>query len=234
MSSSGAGFWQWNPSGLGMGLTVFCSKSLAWMKRPFVGAGGVGWSSGRPPGRSDAPAGWRPAGDEKKSVSIVATVKELVEPDTAGDPITGQLWVRSSLRRIRDRLEAIGHPVSAPTVGRLLKGLGYSLRVNSKKIEASSNHPDRDQQFAYIAVQRAAFSVAGLPILSVDTKKKELVGNFMNAGAAWVIEPTAVNVHDFPGVLNVKQKLRCMSIRAAALRRRVEVGKLREMGNGEG
>jgi len=169
------------------------------MKRPFVGAGGVGWFSGRPPGRSDAPAGWRPAGDEKKSVSIVATVKELVETDTAGDPITGQLWVRSSLRRIRDRLEAIGHPVSAPTVGRLLKGLGYSLRVNSKKIEASSNHPDRDQQFAYIAVQRAAFSVAGLPILSVDTKKKELVGNFMNAGAAWVIEPTAVNVHDFPG-----------------------------------
>jgi len=93
----------------------------------------------------------------KKDVSIVATVKELVEPETAGDPMTGQIWVRSSLRSVRDRLAAVGHPVSPPTVGRLLKGMGYSLRVNSKKIEASSNHPDRDQQFAYIAVPRSAW-----------------------------------------------------------------------------
>ncbi len=113
--------------------------------------------------------------------------------------MTSQIWVRSSLRSIRDRLAAVGHPVSAPTVGRLLKDLGYSLRVNSKKIEASSNHPDRDQQFDYIAVQRAAFTVAKLPILSIDAKKKELVGDFKNAGRAWVLEPTAVNVHDFPG-----------------------------------
>ncbi len=113
--------------------------------------------------------------------------------------MTGQIWVRSSLRNLCDRLAAVGHPVSPPTVGRLLKGLGYSLRVNSKKIEAASNHPDRDLQFDYIAVQRASFSVAGLPILSVDTKKKELVGDFKNAGRAWVLEPTAVNVHDFPG-----------------------------------
>jgi len=112
--------------------------------------------------------------------------------------MTGQMWVRSSLRSVRDRLAAVGHPVSPPTVGRLLKGMGYSLRVNSKKIEASSNHPDRDRQFAYIAVQRAAFTVAKLPILSVDTKKKELVGDFKNAGQAWVREPIAVNVHDFP------------------------------------
>ena len=80
--------------------------------------------------------------------------------------------VRSSLRSVRDRLVAVGHPVSAPTVGRLLKGLGYSLRVNSKKIEASSNHPDRNQQFEYIAVQRADFTRAQRPILSIDAKKK--------------------------------------------------------------
>jgi len=126
-------------------------------------------------------------------------VQELVEPETAGDPMTGQKWVRSSLRSVRDRLAAGGHPVSAPTVGRLLKGLGFSLRVNSKKIEASSNHPDRNQQFDYIAVQRAVFAAAGLPIISTDTKKKELIGDFKNAGKAWVLEPTAVNVHDFPG-----------------------------------
>jgi hypothetical protein len=80
--------------------------------------------------------------------------------------------VRSSLRSLRDRLVAVGHPVSAPTVGRLLNDLGYALHVNAKKLEASSNHPDRDQQFDYIAVQRAAFTAAGLPIVSVDTKKK--------------------------------------------------------------
>jgi hypothetical protein len=71
--------------------------------------------------------------------------------------------------------------------------------VNANKREASSNHPDRDQQFDYIAVQRATFTAAGLPILSIDSKKKELVGEFKNAGRAWVREPTVVNVHDFPG-----------------------------------
>jgi len=113
--------------------------------------------------------------------------------------MTGQKWVRSSLRSVRDRLAATGHPVSAPTVGRLLKSLGYSLRVNSKKLEASSTHPDRNQQFDYITVQRVVFTAAGLPIISTDTKKKELIGDFKNAGKAWVLEPTAVNVHDFPG-----------------------------------
>jgi len=112
--------------------------------------------------------------------------------------MTGQIWVRSSLRSLRDRLEAVGHPVSAPTVGRLLKELDYALHVNAKKREASSNHPDRDQQFDYIAVQRATFTAAGLPILSIDAKKKELVGDFKNAGQTWSLEPIAVNVHDYP------------------------------------
>jgi len=131
-------------------------------------------------------------------VTIVARLQELVEPETAGDPMTGQIWVRSSLRSLRDRLEAVGHPVSAPTVGRLLKDLDYALHVNAKKREASSNHPDRDKQFDYIAVQRASFTAAGLPILSTDTKKKELVGDFKNPGQTWSLEPIAVNVHDYP------------------------------------
>ncbi len=100
-------------------------------------------------------------------------MEELVEPETAGDPITGQIWVRSSLSSLRDRLVAVGHPVSAPTVGRLLKDLGYALHVNAKKIEASSNHPDRDQQFDYIAVQRATFTAAGLPIVSADRSGRD-------------------------------------------------------------
>jgi hypothetical protein len=122
----------------------------------------------------------------------------MVAPETAGDPMSAQRWIRSSLRSLSGRLGAAGHAVSPPTVGRLLRKLGYSLHVNAKKTEASSNHPDREQQFDYIAVQRATFTAAGLPIVSVDTKKKELVGDFKNAGQAWVREPTAVNVHDYP------------------------------------
>ena len=126
-------------------------------------------------------------------------LEELVAPETAGDPMTAQKWVRSSLRTLSVKLEAAGHVISPPTVGRLLRKLDYSLHVNSKKIEASSAHPDRDQQFDYIAVQRARFTAAGLPIISTDTKKKQLVGDFKNAGQTWSLEPIAVNVHDFPG-----------------------------------
>jgi len=87
--------------------------------------------------------------------------------------------------------------VSPPTVGRLLQMLDYALRVNAKKIEASSAHPDRAAQFDYITTQRQGFTAAGWPIISVDTKKKELIGNFKNAGRAWSQEAEAVNVHDF-------------------------------------
>jgi hypothetical protein len=112
--------------------------------------------------------------------------------------MTTQKWVRSSLRTLSAKLEAAGHAVSVPTVARLLRKLDYSLHSNAKKIEASANHPDREPQFDYVALQRAIFTAAGLPIVSVDTKKKELVGNFRNSGQAWAREPTAVNVHDYP------------------------------------
>jgi hypothetical protein len=83
-----------------------------------------------------------------------------------------QKWVRSSLRTLSDRLKEAGHALSPPTVGRLLRKLDYSLRVNSKQLEARSNHPDRDVQFAHIDEQVAIFKTAGQPIISVDTKKK--------------------------------------------------------------
>lgn len=121
-----------------------------------------------------------------------------MEPETAGDPMSEQKWVRSSLRHLSRHLTAAGHPVSHQTVGRLLKDLDYALHVNAKKIEARATHPDRDEQFTYITAQRRAFAAAGLPIISVDTKKKELIGNFKNAGQAWSREAEAVNVHDFP------------------------------------
>lgn len=112
--------------------------------------------------------------------------------------MSDQKWVRSSLRELSRRMEGAGYPVSPPTVGRLLEKLDYTLHVNAKKVEANSSHPDRNEQFEQIGAQRAAFEAAGLPIISVDAKKKELIGNFKNTGQAWGREAEAVNVHDFP------------------------------------
>lgn len=107
-------------------------------------------------------------------------------------------WVRSSLRSLSRRLQALGHAASPPTVGRLLRSQDYHLRVNAKKREASAAHPDRQTQFAYLERQIVRRMEAGLPVISVDTKKKELVGNFKNAGPAWGKQPQEVNAHDFP------------------------------------
>jgi Rhodopirellula transposase DDE domain len=107
-------------------------------------------------------------------------------------------WVRASLQRLSRELGQAGHAASAPTVGRLLRKLGFGLRADLKSEETGSNHPDRDTQFSYIAKRRAAFVAAGEPVISVDTKKKDLIGNFENAGQAWGAQAEQVNVHDFP------------------------------------
>jgi len=127
----------------------------------------------------------------------VTALEALVAPETAGDPMGARKWARSSLRQVARRLTAAGHPVSHQTVGRLLADRDYALHANAKQVEARSAHPDRDDQFAYIAAQRQAFQSAGRPIISVDTKKKELIGNFKNAGRTWGRAAEAVNVHDF-------------------------------------
>jgi Rhodopirellula transposase DDE domain len=128
---------------------------------------------------------------------IETELLELVEPETAGDPTSHRKWVRSSLRQLSQQLSQKGHGASAPTVSRLLEKHDYALHVNAKQKEAGSEHPERDQQFQYIEAQKQAFVTAGWPILSVDTKKKELIGDFKNAGRAWSQQPAEVNVHDF-------------------------------------
>lgn len=124
-------------------------------------------------------------------------MQALLEPETAGDPQSDQKWLRSSLRTVSRSLKAKGHAASPPTVGRLLYKLDYSLQVNVKR-EAGKDHPDRNAQFEYLQEQKQAFLAAGQPVISVDTKKKELIGNFRNDGRAWCQEAEAVNVHDFP------------------------------------
>jgi hypothetical protein len=125
-------------------------------------------------------------------------LQEVVEPVTAGDPMNEQKWVRISLRELSRELGAAGHPASPPTVRRLLDDLEYRLHANTKQLESRAGHPDRDRQFQYIAQQRQTFTTAGRPGISVDTKKKELIGAFKNGGRVWSQAAEAVNAHDFP------------------------------------
>jgi len=121
----------------------------------------------------------------------------MVGPHTAGDPMSDSKWLNCRLRDVQQRLVDVGHGVSCPVISRLLKAVGYCLRLNVKEREGRA-HPDRDIQFRYIRQQRSEHQQAGHPTLSIDTKKKELVGNFRNAGRIWCQEPAEVNVHDFP------------------------------------
>jgi hypothetical protein len=120
----------------------------------------------------------------------------LIEGETAGDPMSDQKWQRSSLRRLSSELTKDRHPVSHTTVRRLLVKMKYSLKANVKRLSGAS-HPDRNQQFEQIESLRQAFLAAGQPVISVDTKKKELIGNFKNAGQSWCLAAEEVNDHDF-------------------------------------
>ncbi|MGA8426930.1 MAG: ISAzo13 family transposase [Candidatus Dormiibacterota bacterium] len=116
--------------------------------------------------------------------------------DVAGDPMCGVKWTRRTTERIAEELRAYGIEVCANTVAKLLRGLEFALRVNNKKLSGSQD-PGRDAQFSYIAAERESFARQGLPIVSVDSKKRELVGSFKNAGTTWCQAPTLVNDHDF-------------------------------------
>jgi transposase len=144
----------------------------------------------------DAAGGGRPR-TEAKDPGILAALEQLVENDVAGDPMGDTKWVRTTSRRLGERLKAMGHHASTATVWRLLKRMGYSMKGNRRR-QVHSKDPDRDEQFRYIASQRERFAAAGLPVISVDTKKKELIGNFRNAGRAWCKKAEEVDEHDFP------------------------------------
>ena len=117
--------------------------------------------------------------------------------DTAGDPVSGIKWTRRTTEKIADELRSSGIEVCANTVAALLHELKYRLRANSKSLNRRKD-PDRDAQFAYIASLRASFTRAGRPVLSADSKHRELIGEFKNAGTTWCTTPIAVNDHDFP------------------------------------
>lgn len=144
----------------------------------------------------------RPGGGRKPVTQtdpgIVAALASLVEPTRRGDPESALSWTTLSLKHLADELASAGHRVSTWTVANLLKDAGFSLQANVKQVEGNQ-HPDRDGQFSYLKAQAGEHIEAGDPVISVDTKKKELVGDYKNDGREWRPkgEPARVKVHDF-------------------------------------
>lgn len=143
-----------------------------------------------------AGAGRKPQTDADPQ--LAAALEALIEPATRGDPQSPLRWTCKSTRRLADELTRQRHPVSANTVATLLHEAGYSLQANRKTREGLS-HPDRNAQFEYINAMVKRFDQRGWPAVSVDTKKKELIGDFRNGGREWrpAGEPEPVRVHDF-------------------------------------
>ena len=131
--------------------------------------------------------------------SLLEDLKRLVDPATRGDPMSPLLWTCKSTRRLAQALGPLGHDVSHQTVARLLTELGYNLQAN-RKTEEGKGHPDRDAQFEHINRKVRSFQRRGQPVVSVDTKKKELIGNYKNPGREWEPEgqPRRVKSKDFP------------------------------------
>jgi DDE family transposase len=146
----------------------------------------------------------RPGGGRKRAADLDPGLRPallaLVEPHERGDPMSPLRWTTRSTRALAAELTRRGHKVGADTVGGLLREEGFSLQGNAKSIEGK-RHPDRDAQFRYINEQVKTHQDTGDPVISVDTKKKELVGEFKNAGRDWRPkgQPVAARTHDFPG-----------------------------------
>jgi hypothetical protein len=130
---------------------------------------------------------------------LLEALNALVDPETRGDPMSPLRWTCKSTRQLAQALNEAGHTVSHTVVSHLLREMGYSLQANVKTREGTE-HPDRDAQFLYLNRQVKKHQKQGHPVVSVDSKKKELVGEFKNGGREWqpVGEPEEVNVHDFP------------------------------------
>ena len=150
----------------------------------------------------------KPGGGRKKLIdtdlTLLSDLDSLIEPTTRGDPESPLRWTCKSTRKLARELKMMGHNVSHTRVAELLRGQGYSLQSNQKVIEGN-NHPDRNAQFIFIDNKTKLFKKYGQPVISVDTKKKELVGNFKNGGREFHLKgnPVKVFVHDF------KMALRC-------------------------
>jgi len=136
---------------------------------------------------------------EESQPGLAEALDKLIDPETRGDPMCPLRWTTKSTRVLADEMTAQGYPVSHSTLAKVLAGMGYSLQAPAKTREGA-DHPDRDAQFRYLDGLVRAHMAAGAPVISVDGKKKEKVGNFAPSGREWqpAGEPVEVNMHDFP------------------------------------
>jgi transposase len=149
-------------------------------------------------GRVRRPGGGRHRLTEHDT-TLEETLRKLVDPATRGDPMSPLLWTSKSTRNLAKELQELGHHVSYRTVARMLKDMGFSLQANARTREGKQ-HPDRDAQFQYINKKVRSFQRRGLPVISVDAKKREIVGEFANGGREWQPKktPQRVRTHNFP------------------------------------
>ena len=180
------------------GITVVCKATK--LSRTTVRNGIRELDEGIPP--EDTERIRRPGAGRKRvedtNPELVVTMELLIEPLTRGDPESPLRWTCKSLRKLSSELRELGFKVTPGKVGELLRGLGYSLQSNRKTREGA-DHPDRNAQFQHIDRKVRDFHRRGQPVISVDTKKKELIGDFKNGGREWCPkgEPEEVRVHDF-------------------------------------
>jgi len=181
------------------GISRLCE--LTGMSRPTIYKGAAELRAKKRPLTARSKRIRQVGGGRKRVEEVAPQLKQelsrILEETTAGDPMSLLKWTAKSTRSIAEELTRRGYPVSGVTVGRCLHEMDYSLQGNVKSLEGRQ-HPDRDAQFRYLNSQVKSFVRSGDPVVSVDTKKKELVGAFKNAGRRWQKRAEAVHVHDFP------------------------------------
>jgi hypothetical protein len=174
-------------------------SSITGLARSTINRGEDDLDEGPLPGGRVRRAGGGGKPRSESDPTLIDDLKRLVEPATLGSPVQPLLWVSKSRAKLAQALKEMGHVISANTVGKLLTNvLGFS-RQHNRKADEGSRHPDRNGQFEHINAKVVAARAKGEPVISVDTKKKELVGNYKNAGSDYRPkgQPARVNVHDF-------------------------------------
>lgn len=161
-------------------------------------------AGGGPQGRVRAPGGGRKKAEDVNP-ELLDALDALIEPETRGDPESAVRWTTKSTRNLADALTGMGHQISHTVVAKILRSQNYSLQGTRKTLEGAQ-HPDRDAQFRYINSRVAGFLASGDPVISIDTKKKELVGRFAQRGREWhrTGEPVEVSTYDFPNLADGK------------------------------
>ena len=173
-------------------------SEITGLARSTIGRGLKDLAAAPPPRGRVRHQGGGPRPLTARDPTLLADLERLIEPATLGDPERPLLWVSKSLDKLARALSDMGHTISPNSVRKLLTRLGFSRQFN-RKADEGTNHPDRDAQFEHINAKVVAAQAAGEPVISVDTKKKELVGNFKNGGNDYRPKgkPQRVNVHDF-------------------------------------